>query len=626
MKHCEDCDHPNTEICKDSPDGFGVLHPACERFKAKAEDKEVKETKGKKIKKGEEEKAIPRSTVRLNGVLYEQVRFENGFKYVFNKDSTFRYTDKVYNNLLDVDFVPCLDEEVLKGAVLFPHEPKHYEDIKTLIKSIEAFIFKWLDIPDIDRKFYTYYILQTWIYEVFHTIGYARALGDTGTGKTRFLDVIGGLCYKPIFTNGAIGAAPVFRIMDKHRGTLVIDEANFGKTDETQAIMAILNSGWEQGKPVLRCDKEHPERINTFDPFGPKVLGTRKKFTDSALEARCYTVTVTQTDREDIPANLDERFFAERDELSSELLAFRLKNIDKIKYNPDLQKEFAGIEPRVIQKALPLASIVQDDKEALTEFIKYVNESQEDLIDERQSSSEGKVALAILDLYELHLLAGDELESILISGEDIAAKMNETLPEKRKTNSQRVGKMLKVLGFTRTQKQVWVNEAGHTVSSDKNDNSSANTKKTRILKRALDTDSKLLSKMLRRYTFSGDEKYPLVSKAVSSVSSPMESTKNIKNSPKMSQNDPKNEFLTDSETFDTLDTLDTKPSRILDDAVKFLKESFDHKYHNVNGELPKVTEIMINALTTEFEELDSSPEIATKLVNDYQKARGMVRA
>ncbi len=398
-----------------------------------------------------------------------------------------------------------MDEEVLKMAVLFCTEAQDYGSIQDLIKKIDVFILKWLDIPDMDRKFYSYYILQTWVYEKFHTIGYARAMGDTGTGKTRFLDAIGGLCYKPIFTNGAIGAAPIFRIMDKHHGTLVIDEANFGKTDETQAIMTILNSGWEQGKPVMRCDKEHPEKINIFDPFGAKVLGTRKLFTDSALEARCYTVTLTQTDREDIPANLDDSFFAERTEITNRLLGFRLRNIDKVKPDPEMQKLFAGIEPRVIQKALPLASIVKDDPAALKDFIQYIRDSQADLIDDRQASREGEVALAILDLYESKLGTGEKLDNILISAEDIAERLNEDLPEGKKTNSKRVGKMLKVLGFDRVQKRVKTPLA-------------TNGKKDKIV-RALATNSKLISKILRRYMILDDETYTLLRGVVASVAS-----------------------------------------------------------------------------------------------------------
>ena len=498
----------------------------------------------------EETPSIQKSTIRLNNILYEQIKKNGDYQFVNFNSSHFEYHKEIIEIVEDVEikYIPCKDEEIIKEAVVICNAPVEYSTLKYLINQIDKFIYKWLDIPDKDRKFYTYYILQTWVFEKFHTIGYARALGDTGVGKTRFLDTIGGLCYKPMFTVGAIGAAPIFRILDKHRGTLIIDEANFGKSDETEAIITILNAGWEKGKPILRCNKDQNMALNTFDAFSPKVLGTRKKFTDTALEARCYTVSITQTDREDIPANLDDSFFTEKNLLSSQLMAFRLKNINTIKPKPELQEQFKNIEPRLIQKALPLASIVESDPEALTEFIKYIYDSQEDLIDERQGSQEGKTALAILDLYEDELKINNSLENIIISGEDIATKLNENLPEKRQTNSQRVGKTLKTLGFSRTQKQI-------KAPLDTNP-------KKRVLKRALDTNPKLLSKMIRRYTFLDDENYPLLKGAVSSVSSTYGMNLNtnllINTVTGSNQKQGKNQISLCPTVLDTLDTLDTK--------------------------------------------------------------------
>lgn len=457
--------------------------------------------------KNEDKKPISASTLRLNDQLYEQVFTSEGYRFVNWNGSTFDYHEELYETDKfdrEIKYIPCWDEEIVKGMVRITREPKDYKNLKILLSEIDSFIYKWLDISDIARKFFSYYVLQTWVYENFHSIGYARALGDLGTGKTRFLDVIGMLCYKPMIMTGAVGAAPIFRIMDKHRGTLVIDEANFAQTDETAAILQIFNSGYEQGKPVIRVDKDDFSKFQIFNPFCPKVFGTRKKFTDAALESRCYTEVLTQTSRDDIPALLSDGFFKELETLTSKLLDFRLKNINVIKPDETLQADFLGIEMRLIQKALPLAAIVKTDPEAYKEFVEYIRASQEELIEDRQGSWEGMIVGAILCLYE-DGLSTNPLENILISGDDIAVKLNEDLPEKRKTNSQKVGKMLKTLGFNRTQKRV---------SSGKNEDG-----KKQVLKRALDTDIKLIGKLVKSYTFSGDENYPNLKKAVSSVSS-----------------------------------------------------------------------------------------------------------
>jgi hypothetical protein len=502
------------------------------------------------IESSNKKNSIPKSTVRQNGILYEQILTKEGYQFVNFRGDAFEYHKELidYDNFgNEVIIVPCTDEEIVKGMVRITREPSNYENLKTLLHDINGFIYKWLDISDQARKFYSYYVLQTWVYENFHSIGYARALGDLGTGKTRFLDVIGGLCYKPMIMTGAVGAAPIFRIMDKHRGTLVIDEANFAQTDETAAILQIFNSGYEQGKPVIRMDKDDLSKIQVFNPFCPKVLGTRKKFTDAALESRCYTEVLTQTSRDDIPALIGDGFFKDLETLAAKLLDFRLKNINIIKPDETLQADFLGIEMRLIQKALPLAAIVKTDPEAYKEFVEYIKASQEDLIEDRQGSWEGMVVGAILNLLETGL-STYTLENILISGEDIAEKLNEDLPEKKKTNSQKVGKMLKTLGFNRIKKGV---------SSGKDEK-----EKTRKFKRALDTDLKLLSKLVKRYTFSDDENYPKLKRLVSSVSSDngesKKSNNNINSVTVLLEKDIKNPDLGLSETLDTLDTLDTK--------------------------------------------------------------------
>src|SRR5207244_5816333 len=103
-----------------------------------------------------------------------------------------------------------------------------------------------------------------------------RERGDYGSGKTRFLLVVGALCYKPIFASGASTTSPLFRIMDAFRGTLILDESDFRLSDERAEIVKILNCGNARGFPVLRTEVN---RAKEFDPraytvFGPKIVAT----------------------------------------------------------------------------------------------------------------------------------------------------------------------------------------------------------------------------------------------------------------------------------------------------------------------------------------------------------------
>ena len=70
------------------------------------------------------------------------------------------------------------------------------------------------------------YVLLTWVYNRFSSIPYLRVIGDYGSGKTRLLQVLN-ICYKSIIASGNASEAPIFRLIDRYGGTLIIDEAEF---------------------------------------------------------------------------------------------------------------------------------------------------------------------------------------------------------------------------------------------------------------------------------------------------------------------------------------------------------------------------------------------------------------
>lgn len=179
-------------------------------------------------------------------------------------------------------------------VVLLPSGVEEYESQQVLIRDIRGFIHRYLDISERFEAIASYYVLFSWVHDDFNELPYLRARGDYGSGKSRFLQTVGSLCFKPIFACGASTVSPLFRILDAVQGTLVIDEADFKSTDERAEITKILNNGNARGFPVLRSEvtpqKEFDPRA--FHVFGPKLIATRNSFEDQALESRCLTTLV----------------------------------------------------------------------------------------------------------------------------------------------------------------------------------------------------------------------------------------------------------------------------------------------------------------------------------------------
>jgi len=137
-------------------------------------------------------------------------------------------------------------------AVLLPSEPRGYGSEKELLSQVQEFIHRYVDFSPTFERVATYYVILSWLYDVFNDLPYLRLRGDFGTGKTRALLVIGSICYKPFFASGASTISPIFHTLNAFRGTLVFDEADFRFSDERAEIVKILNNGNVRGLPVLR--------------------------------------------------------------------------------------------------------------------------------------------------------------------------------------------------------------------------------------------------------------------------------------------------------------------------------------------------------------------------------------
>lgn len=282
---------------------------------------------------------------------------------------------------------------VSKGVVLLPSEPLEYNTEEELIEEIKKFIHKYLDISPMFEQIASYYALFSWVYDRFSEVPYLRAIGDFGSGKSRFLQVIGSVCYRPIFTGGATTTAPIFRILDEIRGTLILDEADLRASDMTQDIIKILNMGYQKGGSVLRMQGKENLEIKAYDVFSPKIIATRETFSDKALESRFLIEEMGRGKlREDIPRRLSDEFWEEALKLRNKLLMWRFRNYKKeLVFDEAMIK---GVHPRLHQIIIPLLTIIdsKEMKESLREFVQKYNT---ELVADRGLSRESDIVFAI---------------------------------------------------------------------------------------------------------------------------------------------------------------------------------------------------------------------------------------
>lgn len=363
-------------------------------------DKIEEKTLGKKKKK--KRKTEYTSFVVLKDGLAEMIYnpYENTTGFAIYKNGEVKYQQSILND--EVKLLPySFDNNLVKHkVVLFPSEAEEYGSEAELLKEISEFIYHYVDLSPFFQKISPYYVLFSWVYDCFDELAYLRFVGDTGSGKTRAVETIGSLCYKPIFATGGASVSPIFRILDLFRGTLLIDEADYRYSDEKAEIVKILNCGNTSTFPVLRSESKKKKEYEpvAFQVFGCKILDTRGYFRDQALESRCITEEMKEGyPRKEIPLNKPKEFWEQALKIRNKLLMFRFKNYGKKALNPELIDR--TIEPRLNQIICPLASIISD-QETLKELRAFIQQYNKQLISDRGMEEAGQVLEIIKDISE----------------------------------------------------------------------------------------------------------------------------------------------------------------------------------------------------------------------------------
>lgn len=247
------------------------------------------------------------------------------------------------------------------GLVKFPSGIAYYGSDAQLIEEIKAFIRKYANVPQEWLEIITLYILMTWVFDRFTAVPYLRFIGEPGTGKTRLLQICGAISYKAMVASGNITGAALFRTIHLVRGTMAVDEGDFKNSEEWSDITKILNNGYTPGAPVIRCERSGDDFTpQAFHVYGPKIISTRSRFTDDALESRCLTFET----REDplpshIPLQLPLSFEEESVLLRNKLLHWRFKNFQRIQAREEGMRH---LFPRSGQIGASLAAVAPDEE------------------------------------------------------------------------------------------------------------------------------------------------------------------------------------------------------------------------------------------------------------------------
>lgn len=302
---------------------------------------------------------------------------------------------------------------------------------------MREFYLEHLDLLD-NRQFdiLTCYTLATWRLEDFNAVPYLFFLGPLSSGKTRALECLQRLCFRPILAAN-LTPAVLFRVLEAWKPTMLLDETEIYQQKSMLEIRSLLNSGYRREGYAYRIaySENGKPKLQSFDVFGFKALAGTRGFT-STLESRCIEIHMQKADRK-------IRFCIDEDkakQIRSKLLMYRFRKSGHI-------IPFTGAEGfnngRIAELFYPLLSVAPTHaaQRLLEEYaLELVNAREED----EKTSIEAQFVRALLDSHT-------KVTQGRISIKDIAGALNEDTEVKQQWNPRTVGWIAKRLGLPRAR-------------------------------------------------------------------------------------------------------------------------------------------------------------------------------
>jgi len=307
--------------------------------------------------------------------------------------------DFVTNGDGEIRFEPIMNKDVETGQVLLPSDAVDYGTDKDLWEECEKFLDYWHEEQNRkDRKLDVGYGFTTYItfgknaLGMLPQIGGRRYLGPLGRGKTARMQALGAICYRGFILAGCSTEAAIRRLFELWRGTALMDESDFSRSDLYATIIKILNIGIDAILGWYRCcDENDPSKVLSFYVYGPKILTTRTRFKDPALESRFLT-SIARENVSKKPLYRWKKFNQQALELRNKLLMWRFRHYHEIKEKLD-QLEDIDIVKKLFGEELNVSSRV---KEIIVPIALVVDQETRNVL--KEAAIEHDIAIKQIDL------------------------------------------------------------------------------------------------------------------------------------------------------------------------------------------------------------------------------------
>jgi hypothetical protein len=302
-------------------------------------------------------------------------------------------------------------EEIEEFKRMKPYDStKLKEDLYGLVLSVQT---DYLLCEENDSRVIAAGIVFSYFQHMSSSTPYFLFIGPPESGKTRGLQLFGGLSYRPLAAVSITGAN-IFRYLGKDldgAGTVLIDEAE--SIDKNDDLMSLLNNGYKRGQKVPRITGRENGKQEYFNTYCIKAMSVVRIPKNGPFLSRCVKIKMMQgvPYKVDIEAEDEERFRAIR----KQLLALRLLSSQE-----PLPKIETPLRGRSRELYHPLLRVMYGTKWydlLLSQLMELDRERKEIDIE----SKAGYIARAVIAIYDQN--TGGKRTDLLIYNDEVIEKM-----------------------------------------------------------------------------------------------------------------------------------------------------------------------------------------------------------
>jgi len=279
------------------------------------------------------------------------------------------------------------------------------------------------------------WVLHTYLLEAFQYSPILCLFAVPERGKTRTGKGIIYVAYRGIHAE-SLRDAYIIRMAKNCHASIFFDVRNIWKKAVKTGTEDILLHRFEKGASVPRVlfpDRGPHKDTVFFEIFGPTVIGTNEEV-HRILETRAVPFYMPEARREyenDVTRELSLP-------LKERLVALRARHLGHV--FPDIHKPAPGRLGQILKPLLQVIQLVNPKREEA--FLALVRRLQEERLLEKADSFEAVILTVMESLRE-------DVEKGILPVKTITDAFNMGRPERSQVTYQRVGKLLKPMGFTK---------------------------------------------------------------------------------------------------------------------------------------------------------------------------------